>query len=103
MNAALSAPLRRGRCLDVRRYDHKLDVFCFGMLVWEWFACELVHRELEATLPSTLEYPRVPKLAHGDLESPPPAPKPTGPRRASPLSPVRESARRPAAGGGANA
>ncbi len=61
----------------MRRYDHKLDVFCFGMLVWEWFACELVHRELEATLPSTLEYPRVPKLAHRDLESPPPAPEPS--------------------------
>ena len=29
------------------RYDHKLDVFSFGMLMWEWFACELVHREIE--------------------------------------------------------
>jgi hypothetical protein len=29
------------------RYDHKLDVFSFGLLLWEWFARELVHREIE--------------------------------------------------------
>ena len=29
------------------RYDHKLDVFSYGLLLWEWFARELVHREIE--------------------------------------------------------
>ena len=31
------------------RYDHKLDVFSFGLLLWEWFARELVHREIEVS------------------------------------------------------